>query len=188
MTTAMPEPFLAPDAVTTGPLITEAELATICRLEGQVIPAERQPFATMIIDLGSDLIRDKAHHPEWDQNTVPFRAKMICLLVCKRAFQNPDGVLVEGSLGPIGGDRVTDVQAAGLYLTEAEEADLAALVGDGTPATNPNRLWVLQNTGGIPEASTGYVFDDSGSDWAIPYVDFASTDAMTDPSDTIVSD
>lgn len=188
MTSAMPEPFLAPDAVTTGPLITETELATICQLPDQVIPAERLPFATMIIDLASDIVRDTASHPEWDQNTVPFRAKMICLLVAKRSYQNPNNVVVEGALGPIGGDRVLDVQAMGLYLTEAEASDLARLVGDGTAATNPNRLWVLQNSGGIPEATTGYVFDDSGSDWAIPYVDFASTDAMTDPSDTIVSD
>ena len=84
MTSAMPEPILAPDAATTGPLITDTELATICRLADQVIPADRQPFATMIIDLASDIVRDYARHPEWDQNTVPFRAKMICLHVAKR--------------------------------------------------------------------------------------------------------
>jgi hypothetical protein len=168
------------------PLITDVELATICRLPGNVIPAARQAFATMIIGLTSDLVRDTAGHPEWTDVDVPFRAKMIALLVAKRSYQNPDGVIVEGAIGPIGGDRVTDLQAAGLYLTEAEEATLAGFIGDGTPATDPNRMWVLQVNGGLPEATTGYVFDDSGSDWGIPYVDLAETDLMNDPTDTVV--
>lgn len=168
------------------PLITETELATICRLPGNVIPAARAAFATMIIDLTSGLVSDTAGHPEWTSSTIPFRAKMIALLVAKRSYQNPDGVIVEGSIGPIGGDRVTDLQAAGLYLTEAEAADLAALRGDGTPATDPNRMWVLQVAVDQPEATTGYVFDDSGSDWGIPYVDLAETDLMNDPTDVVV--
>ncbi len=167
-------------------LITDIELATICRLPGNVIPAERQPFASMIIDLTSSLVQDTAGHEEWTTETVPFRAKMIALLVAKRSYQNPDGVIVEGAIGPIGGDRVTDLQAAGLYLTETEEATLIGFRGDGTAATDPNRMWVLQVSGGLPETPTGYVFDDSGSDWGIPYVDLAETDLMNDPTDTVV--
>lgn len=186
MSQALPEPyaFTGPEAVATGALITEGELATICRLDA--IPVARQAHATMVIDLASDLIRDTAEHKEWTSATVPFRAKLICLLVAKRSFQNPDAVLVEGSVGPIGGDRVTALHALGLYLSDVEKADLVALRGDGTQATNPNRLWVLTNGGGIPESTTGYVFDDSGSDWAIPYVDLGETDLMNDPADTIL--
>jgi hypothetical protein len=186
MSQAMPEPFLAPDAIVTGPLITEAELATICRLPDNVIPAERAAFATMIIDLASDLVRDAARHEDWTADTIPFRAKVITLLVAKRSYQNPDGVLVEGAIGPIGGDRVTDLQAAGLYLTEAEMAELSALRGDGTAASNPNRLWVLQVNGGLPETTTGYLPDSSGSDWLIPYVDLRETDMLNDPGDTVM--
>lgn len=168
------------------PLITEVELATICRLPGQVIPTDRVPFATMIRTLASDIVRDVAGHEEWTDLDVPFKAKMIVLLVAKRSYQNPDAVIAEGAIGPIGGDRVADIQAMGLYLTEAEQTTLLAMRGDGTPATNPNRLWVLQNTGGTPETTTGYVFDDSGSDWGIPYVDLAETDLMNDPADVVV--
>jgi hypothetical protein len=186
MSEALPEPFLAPDAVVTGPLITPAELATICQLPGQVIPEARLPFATMVIDLASDLIRDTAEHAEWTDATVPFRAKIICLLVAKRTYQNPNAVVAEGGVGPLGGDRVADIQAMGLYLTDVERADLEALRGDGTSASDPKRLWILRVNSGLPAIDTGYVFDDSGSDWAIPYIDFNTTDAMTDPSDTVV--
>lgn len=186
MSEALPEPygFTGTDATTTGPLITDAELATICQLEA--IPAARQAFATMVIDLSSDLIRDTAKHPEWVAADVPFKAKLITLLVAKRSFQNPNNIVAEGSIGPLGGDRYADMHAMGLYLTDAERAELLSLRGDGTAATNPNRLWVLTNGGGIPETTTGYVFDSSGSDWAIPYVDLTETDLMNDPSDTVI--
>lgn len=187
MTTALPEPFTAPEASLTPGLITQAELATICRLDA--IPADRVAYATMVIDLASDLIRDEARHKEWvgsggDGVTtvdVPFKAKLICLLVSKRAYQNPKMVKSEGGVGPIGGDTFADAFAAGLELTEVEKADLQAMRGvDGTG--DPNGLWIMTNSGGPPEVTTGYVFDSSGSDWAIPYIDFPSSDAMTDPT------
>lgn len=140
MTEALPEPygFTGTEAVTTGPLITEAELATICQLDA--IPTERAAFATLVIDLASDLIRDTAEHKEWTAADVPFKAKLITLLVAKRTFQNPNNVVAEGGLGPLGGDRFLDMHAMGLYLTEAERDELLGLRGDNTATTNPNRL------------------------------------------------
>lgn len=189
MTEALPEPFTASEAALTPTLVTLAELGVICKKE--IAPDDA--FALMMVDLASDLVRDEARHFEWvgsggDGVTtvdVPFKAKMICLLVAKRAYQNPKMVKSEGGVGPLGGDTFADDFAAGLTLTDAETAELQKMRGDGGSG-DPNGMWILTNTTGLPETNTGYVFDDSGSDWAIPYIDFPSTDAMTDPSDRIV--
>lgn len=190
MTAALPEPFTAPEAATTPTLVSISELSTICRT---TIAAD-DPFALMVVDLASDLVRDEARHPEWvgsggDGVTtvdVPFKARLICLLVAKRAYQNPKMITAEGGVGPIGGDTFAEDFAAGLTLTGVEKAELQRMRGDGGSG-DPNGMWALTNTTGMDEVTTGYVFDDSGSDWAIPYIDFPSTDAMTDPTtDTVV--
>lgn len=141
-------------------------------------------FAAWVLEEASGLVCDTARHAEWedDPSTAPRAARRICLMVAKRTFQNPDAVTVEGAIGPIGGDRVLDFQAMGLMLTEAEEEELIDLRGG---AGGSGGLWV-QPIGEAAADRTAYLFDSSGSDWAIPYGDFASTDAFTETTDVIV--
>lgn len=147
-------------------------------------PIAREDFAALVLDWASRLVRETCKHDEWTSSTAPFTAKRITLLVAKRTYQNP-GQEIATAIGPLS-SRVLDEAAAGMRLTDQERAELLPLIGDGTPGSDPNRVWILTNGGGIPPVSTGFVFDDSGSDWAIPYVDFDSTDAMMTPADTII--
>lgn len=141
-------------------------------------------FAAWVLEEASGLVCDTARHPEWedDPSKAPRVARRICLMVAKRTYENPGSVIQEGAVGPLGGDRVLDAQAMGLNLTEAEEEELIDLRGGG----NAGGLWVQPIGDGDAPDRTVYLFDSSGSDWAIPYADFDSTDAFNTPDDVIV--
>lgn len=143
-------------------------------------------FVDWVLEEASGLVCDTARHPEWelDPTTAPRTAKRICLLVAKRTYENPGAVVMEGGVGPIGGDRVLDAQAMGLMLTEAEEEELIDL--RGMPGSDPGGLWLQPINDDRNRDRTAYLFDDSGSDWAIPYGDFDTTDAFTTPDDVIL--
>lgn len=143
-------------------------------------------FVAWVLEEASGLVCDTAHHPEWEDDITlaPRTAKRICLLVAKRTYENPGAVVVEGGVGPIGGDRVLDTQAMGLMLTEAEEEELVDLRGG--PGNDPNGLWIQPINDGTATDRTAYLFDSSGSDWAIPYGDYGTTDAFTAPGDVIL--
>lgn len=147
---------------TPGPFITIAELG----VQAQETIAPDDAFALWICEAASDLVRDTAGMFDWDTNTVPFRAKLIALLVAKRTWLNPESKIAKG-VGPLT-TRYADREALGMWLSLEETAALVAM-GDGAAPGTPT-LGVIKTTRGAVEThSTEFRFDDSGSDWAIPY-------------------
>lgn len=75
--------------------------------------------------------------PEWDLEVGPTMApidvQMVVLQVAKRSYENPGQVLQEGSVGPLGGDRVADTQALFMDFTDRERATLTKYNVDGDP-------------------------------------------------------
>lgn len=163
-------------------------------------PAEvaADPFALDVIDKVSQLICFIGGHdgtkvdadgeviPEWDLELGPTQApidvQMVALKVIKRSYQNPEQILQEGSIGPLGGDRVADIQALFLDFTDDERATIAKYNPDGDPAgagDGAGEVFVLQTTRGDETTmpSTGYVGDDqqinlnstnAAPEWMIP--------------------
>lgn len=140
------------------------------------------PFAVDLIDKTSQLICFIGGHdgtkvdsegdliPEWDlvagPTLAPIDVQMVALQVIKRSYENPNQVLQEGSIGPLGGDRVTDTQALFMDFTEAERRTLAKYNVDGDPtdtAGGGGEVFVLQTTRGaettVPQTSPLYVGD-----------------------------
>jgi hypothetical protein len=118
-----------------------------------------------VLDADGELI------PEWGLEVgatqAPIDVQMVALQVIKRSYENPGQVLQEGAVGPLGGDRVTDVQALFMELTERERATVARynINGDPTPAEDaPGIVFVLPTTRGdetfMPQTSPLYVPDD----------------------------
>lgn len=154
------------------PLLTAAEVATWAQLD----VADFGAFETMVIDQAQQLVAQEAKHAEWYDTTpiadVPFRARLIALNLARRTIVNPNQVLQEGSIGPIGGDRVRDAAALAMELSDAERAELHGLRGDGTMTSG---LWVLPTDQSDRILSDIYVFDESGSDWGIPFATVGGT-------------
>lgn len=148
------------------PLITAPELATWAQLD----ESNFSDFEEMVIEKAQYLVADEAGHPEWvveDIATVPYRARIICLNLARRTLKNPDQIVQEGGIGPIGGDRVRDSAAMAMELSPAEKEELHGLRGDGT---TPPGLWVQPLGEGLPTlGTTAYVPDISGSDWLVPF-------------------
>lgn len=165
-------------------LITVRELSLWATQDPDAI-ADTDEYALMVIDMASQNVAEEARHPEWRDDTsgvvVPFKAKLVCLTSARRAIVNPDGE-TRSAVGPISSG-VREAMAYSLELTAAEKAELAALRGDGTTAEG---LWLQPLAKHEATDMTAYVFDDSGSDWAIPYGDYATTDAFNEPDDVIL--
>lgn len=111
--------------------------------------------------------------PEWSLDMGPAQApvdvQMVVLQVCKRSYENPGQVLQAGSVGPLGGDKVTDTQALFMDFTGAERATLARYNPDGDPTGvsaegGQGQLFVMPTTRGdetsLPSSSPLYVGDD----------------------------
>jgi hypothetical protein len=71
---------------------------------------------------------------------APRRAVMIAEQLAKRAYLNPDAIVAEGSIGPIGGDRTVEDFARTFELTEAEDAYLETLAVAAGTSAKANRL------------------------------------------------
>lgn len=131
-------------------LITLEELSTLATGSPDTIESD-DALAIMVMSMASSLVRDTAGHPEWTKSgetMAPFRARLICLLVAKRSYNNTDQEVQSGiSGGPSA--RVLDEAAAGLRLTEAEKAELEGMRGD--PTEGVSGLWVLKTTRGPVE-------------------------------------
>ena len=115
-------------------------------------PAEvaADPFAADLIDKVSQLICYLGGHdgtkvdaagdpvPEWTLDLGPTQApidvQMVAPKVIKRSYQNPDQIVQEGSIGPIGGDRVAETQALFMDFTEEERRIIARYNVDGDPS------------------------------------------------------
>lgn len=138
------------------------------------------PFAADLIDKVSQMIcfiggHDGLHTdaagatiPEWTldagPNQAPIDVQMVALQVIKRSYENPGQVLQEGNIGPLGGDRVADVQALFMDLTERERSTVSKYNVDGDPdGAGAGVIFTLQTTRGDDDvllAPTLYVGDD----------------------------
>lgn len=143
------------------------------------------PFAADLIDKLSALVCFIGGHdgtkvdelgatiPEWslvaDTPTgaivAPIDVQMIMLQVAKRSYQNPDEVLQEGSVGPLGGERYADVHALFMDFTDAERTALSKynIDGDPTPQDGAGVVFTITTTRGdetiLPQTSPLYVGD-----------------------------
>ena len=129
-------------------LLTTAALAKWTQNDPVEVAAD--PFAIDLIDKMSQLICFIGGHdgtkvdangdavPEWTLELGPTQApidvQMVALKVIKRSYQNPDQVVQEGSIGPLGGDRVADTQALFMDFTEDERRVIAKYNPDGDPS------------------------------------------------------
>lgn len=169
-------------------LLTTATLAKWTQEDPAEVAAD--PFAIDLIDKVSQLVCFIGGHdgtkddpdseldppdkiPEWslvadtpaDAIVAPIDVQMVVLQVCKRSYENPGQVLQDGSIGPIGGDRVTDVQALFMDFTEAERATISKYNVDGDPTVQEGagEVFVLQTTRGdettLPQTSPLYMGD-----------------------------
>ena len=140
------------------------------------------PFAVDLIDKvssltcfigghdGTKLDADGVEIPEWDLTVgvtqAPIDVQMVVLQVCKRSYENPGQVIQEGNTGPLGGDRVADIQALFMDFTESERATISKynVDGDPNPVAGAGTVFVLPTTRGeettLPQTSPLYMGDD----------------------------
>jgi len=120
---------------------------------------------------GTKVDADDVEIPEWDLATGPQQApidvQMVALQVIKRSYENPGQVLQEGSIGPLGGDRVADTQALFMDFTERERDTVTKYNIDGDPTPDANdggEVFVLPTTRGdettLQQTSPLYMGDD----------------------------
>ena len=151
------------------PLITVAELALWAR--ETIDPAD--PYANLVVNAASLVVRDTAEHPEWTaagETAAPDRAKLITAIIAKRAWINSEGIVAEGGMGPLGGDRYIEEVARGM-LFEMTEAERETLEGFITVAAGSTGLWTMTiSNGPLEMQGPTYAFDSSGSDWMLPFL------------------
>lgn len=156
------------------PWITVGELAVWTRT--QIDPDD--PFALMILEASTILVNSATGYAgtedEFTAATAPAMLKVIVGQIAKRNYLNPDQVVREGSLGPIGGDTYAQAYAAGMTLTEEERAEIArisrAAVEGGTSSGGLSVLTFGVAHNSVRRGGT-YLPDSSGSDWMIPYME-----------------
>lgn len=108
--------------------------------------------------------------PEWTLETGPDQAPvdilMIALKVIKRSYENPEQVIQAGSIGPLGGDRVADIQALFMDFTDEERATIARHNPNGDPADAGDgageifTLTIDRSDAALPQTSPLYMGDD----------------------------
>lgn len=156
------------------PWITVDELAVWARRE--IEPTD--PFALKVVEGATIAVSSATGYHETEHEftpvTAPDRLKVITALVAKRAYLNPDQIRTEGSVGPLGGDTYAEAFAAGLTLTEEEQAEIAQVARRAITGRKGAGLSVLTfNVRHNPKGSGAgtYLPDSSGSDWMIPMGD-----------------
>lgn len=148
-------------------LIKASELALWTGNEIPVVAAD--PFAKEVMEKVSDMARFLSGQPDWvldvGLDQIPFDARMIVLQVCKRTYENPRQVVQEGNVGPLGGDRVLDIAAMLMELTDYERATLTKynLNGDPTPGPDSGVIYTVPTSRGeetiLPQTSPIYIGD-----------------------------
>lgn len=164
-------------------LLTTATLAKWTQEDPAEVAAD--PFALDLIDKLSQLACFIGGHdgtktdlddvviPEWslvpgtpaDSIMAPIDVQMVVLQVGKRSYENPTQVIQEGGIGPLGGDRVADVQALFMDFTESERKTLSKynIDGDPTDVEGAGEIFVLETTRGddatLQQTSPLYVGD-----------------------------
>lgn len=140
---------LLPYAALMKPLFPTSTLELLVREN----PLEDGAYGDYCIVNASVIVANRAYRLDWigldaDELEVPVvpaprRAVMIAEQLAKRAYQNPDAIVTEGSIGPIGGDRTVEDFARTFELT-AEEKEYLDTLALGRPGGTENQLWSLQ--------------------------------------------
>lgn len=97
------------------------------------------PRIDMVVEKAIEVVLFKGD-PKWTVETVPGRARTICLIVARRELVNPDHETSSGA--SVISSRVTDAEAAGLMLTDLEVEELREMAGRG-PVGGGGGLWRL---------------------------------------------
>lgn len=158
------------------PLLTPTTLALIAQEDVLSDP----DYATYCIEAASYLVVDETGYSEWiglnpdgTETAVvpaPRRAAMVAEQLAKRAYLNPNAVVAEGGVGPIGGDRTVEDFARTFEFTEAELEYLGKIAKDTGNAAGGG-LWTMEieNLGvGTTELPSGTIFLpdlDPRADW-----------------------
>lgn len=161
-------------------LLTTATLAKWTQNDPAEVAVDE--FAIDLIDKVSQLICFIGGHdgtkidalgdtiPEWTlvqgATQAPIDVQMVALQVIKRSYENPGQVIQEGSIGPLGGDRVADTQALFMDFTEAERRTLSKYNIDGDPTDttgDSGEIFTIRTTRGedasMPQTSPLYMGD-----------------------------
>jgi hypothetical protein len=104
---------------------------------------------------------------------VPETAKMIAEQVFARVYQNPKTLVAEGSTGPLGGDRYSEIVLTGLALRPDEVERLHKL----RPSGDDGGLWILSLHDTDREKSTDTVqYVDAYGEMTVPGVTYLASD------------
>ncbi len=163
-------------------LLTKNELAIWTGNDVGEVAAD--PFARETIEKVSEMVCFLGGHPDWTleagDDQAPVDVRMVVLQVCKRTYENPRQVVQEGNIGPLGGDRVLDVAAMLMELTDYERDTITKYNEDGDITGAANVFTITTTTAGsttLQQTSPLYVGDnlqvgladsDDPREWKIP--------------------
>lgn len=144
----------------TEPLVSVATLAVWVQED---IPLDDEYAQTVVMAATVAVLSYADKEDEWTVATAPNRIKDIVAGVAKRNWLNPNRLLREGSIGPIGGDSYVAAMAAGMDLTDYEMSEIARLSTGSAPGAGT--LGVLQFTTGrgTVEPDELYLYDNAES-------------------------
>jgi hypothetical protein len=118
-------------------------LATVDQLQARLGTGELEPTdlarAEAVLEDASQVVRDVAKQPDWDDQTVPAGAVQIVLAVSVRAFRNPDG-LTRQRLGDAEWGYYRGAEP-GVYLTEQEMDRLTSTLTSSGFRVMTNEVW-----------------------------------------------
>jgi S-methylmethionine-dependent homocysteine/selenocysteine methylase len=128
-------------------------------------PLDRPAYGDYCIASASIIVANRAWRLDWiglDANedpvavvAAPRQAVMIAEQLAKRAYINPDAIVAEGGIGPIGGDRTVEDFARTFELTDEEKEYLDTFALGRPGATTGNKLWSLRTVVREPELIGG---------------------------------
>lgn len=152
-------------------MLTVDELEVWCRTT--IVGTSKETFAQAVVEAASLVVAGAALHDEWIADDyadpIPARAKLVVTLLAKRSFLNPDSVIAEGGIGPIGGDRYVEEMAKFLTLTEQEISDLEVFHATGSGGSTA--LWTMETETGRARLTDDTIYlpdlDDRADDWPL---------------------
>jgi hypothetical protein len=151
-------------------LVTREKLRTWTRTPDI---ADDDDFATVVMAAASLKVRRVARHPEWTgldgAFPAPVDAITIAEMLAARTYLNGiEGEISSSIAGAISTTLIREYAEA-LRLTDAEIETLEAFIGN-EDGYGGGGLYLIHVTRG-PVETTVALYDDSGSDWAIPWLD-----------------
>ena len=159
-------------------LLTLRELEVWSRTE---ITTENGEFANMVLEAVSQrVLYECGSPPGWNELTTPPVVRSVVVAVASRTFRNPDSIVSEGSIGPIGGDRYAETLARALYFTQSELDILHNAPGAQPIEKACGRLWVLGWETEPEPSPIIYLWDtpgpymapdNAGANWGVPMID-----------------